>query len=490
VVRCALCRIDRKGRFVFADEQAEKLFGLDQVELFGKPLIEFLDPSCHEVIDGIIGNRNYYEAFHDAVNVILLSGSDMRRRATIILSPNLRGGTPVNFNIIVYPDIISDEVLESPQVEEAVDPAQQLSEDQSPTESTGFTALSTFSTVELLGRAGIGAVLSDSRGAILDSNQALMRHFGPAGIGDTVWELVRSLGSYGASGLSETVSTYFETCSKTEFPPDLTLSVTLPSGYETGLTVLRLAPGSDDLSSFLVFQPTALPGGPVHTRLSREFLTQLLEHVYSCLKAGYGTLEKLQLEHSRDLNQDGSFHLNLLDCQMKTAGSVVSDINDAARSIASEERPEPTDIEIMLDRLAHDFCSEHPSLSVSVECADLPKVRLSRNRVTMALKYILGYMAQCTSDELVSITVSASLADGYCRIVVISDAVTIPHDNIETVFDYPGSTYSQETPCRQGERADLSLARELVTSVGGLIDLEIPEAGGLAVVVSLPTGPE
>ena len=41
--RCAVCKIDLKGRFVYIDERTEHLLGLTKEDLFGKNIIEFLD---------------------------------------------------------------------------------------------------------------------------------------------------------------------------------------------------------------------------------------------------------------------------------------------------------------------------------------------------------------------------------------------------------------------------------------------------------------
>ena len=104
VQRCAVCKIDRKGRFILADQAAQDLFGLSEVELFGRPLVDFVDPSDHATIGVITSNRNPYETVFDAAPVNLLGARQRRIAATLIVSVNFGGGNPANYQIIIYAD--------------------------------------------------------------------------------------------------------------------------------------------------------------------------------------------------------------------------------------------------------------------------------------------------------------------------------------------------------------------------------------------------
>ncbi len=101
VSRCAVCKIDRKGRFVYLDEETERLLGLSQVELFAKPFAEFLDPADHEVIDEITSQFNRYESFYDAAPVTIIDSHGQRIAATVVVSLNFAAGNPVNYEIII-----------------------------------------------------------------------------------------------------------------------------------------------------------------------------------------------------------------------------------------------------------------------------------------------------------------------------------------------------------------------------------------------------
>lgn len=104
VQRCAVCKIDRKGRFILADPGAQDLFGLNEVELFGRPLTDFVEPDDHATIEAMTANRNPYETVFDAAPVTLLDHQQNRIAATLIFSVNFGGGNPANYQIIICTD--------------------------------------------------------------------------------------------------------------------------------------------------------------------------------------------------------------------------------------------------------------------------------------------------------------------------------------------------------------------------------------------------
>lgn len=104
VRRCAVCKIDRKGRFILADPMAQDLFGLGEVELFGRPLIDFVEPDYHRVIETMTTNRNPYETVFDSAPVALLDHQQNSFSATLIISVNFGGGNPANYQVIIVAD--------------------------------------------------------------------------------------------------------------------------------------------------------------------------------------------------------------------------------------------------------------------------------------------------------------------------------------------------------------------------------------------------
>ena len=102
--RCPVCKIDRKGRFILANQQAQTLFGLSEVELFGRPFVDFLQATDRPAFLQLIRNRNPYETTFDALCVKLVDPKGQTTPATVIVSVNFGGGNPANYQVIIRPD--------------------------------------------------------------------------------------------------------------------------------------------------------------------------------------------------------------------------------------------------------------------------------------------------------------------------------------------------------------------------------------------------
>ncbi len=101
--RCAVCKIDLKGRFVYIDERTEHLLGLTKEELFGKSILEFLDDPSQKLIEQLLAQRNHYETFYDITTLTLLSSSKKHITSRVIVSLNFIAGNPVNFQMVIDP---------------------------------------------------------------------------------------------------------------------------------------------------------------------------------------------------------------------------------------------------------------------------------------------------------------------------------------------------------------------------------------------------
>ena len=104
VKRCAVCKIDRKGRFILADHEAEKLFGLSEVKLFGQPFVDFLVPSDRNAVQQMTEDRNPYETVYDAARLTIVDAHGHTIPAMVILSVNFGGGNPANYQIVIIPE--------------------------------------------------------------------------------------------------------------------------------------------------------------------------------------------------------------------------------------------------------------------------------------------------------------------------------------------------------------------------------------------------
>ena len=101
VTRCAVCKVDLKGKFVFIDDQIEQLLGDSKENLFGKPLHDFLNSESSEILDNILNVRNNYETFFDATSLTFINKQNKSFCLHVIASLNFIAGNPVNFQLII-----------------------------------------------------------------------------------------------------------------------------------------------------------------------------------------------------------------------------------------------------------------------------------------------------------------------------------------------------------------------------------------------------
>ncbi len=101
--RCAECKIDLRGRFVFVDDETETLLGRPREELFGKPITDVLDRSSQDVIDHILTVRNHYETHFDYAPLTLISKNGRQLPVDATISLCFNSGNPVNYQLILKP---------------------------------------------------------------------------------------------------------------------------------------------------------------------------------------------------------------------------------------------------------------------------------------------------------------------------------------------------------------------------------------------------
>jgi len=99
--RCAVCKIDLKGRFVYLDEKVEVLLGYTKEELFGKSLLDFLDEPSQQMVNSLLAQRNHYETFYDTTSITVYNRSREALAMRAVVSLNFIAGNPVNYQLII-----------------------------------------------------------------------------------------------------------------------------------------------------------------------------------------------------------------------------------------------------------------------------------------------------------------------------------------------------------------------------------------------------
>ena len=99
--RCAVCKIDLRGRFVYVDGQVEELLGYSKEELFGRRIADFLGQNSQHLVAQLINERNHYETFFDAADVELIRRDGQAVSTRAVASLNFIAGNPVNFQLVL-----------------------------------------------------------------------------------------------------------------------------------------------------------------------------------------------------------------------------------------------------------------------------------------------------------------------------------------------------------------------------------------------------
>lgn len=102
IQRCAVCKVDLKGRFVYADAEFETLIGLSQDDLFGRPLTDFTPEPEHEIVNNLLVQHSQYESIHEAARLHLIDADGLRRPVAMITALNFVAGNAVNFQVVFH----------------------------------------------------------------------------------------------------------------------------------------------------------------------------------------------------------------------------------------------------------------------------------------------------------------------------------------------------------------------------------------------------
>lgn len=108
--RCAVCKIDLKAKFAFIDEEFLSITGYSYEELLGKPVAGVFDPASHDLIVGLMSRRSHFEAVYDSASLTLISKTKQLIRVSVVIFLNFIGGNPVNFQIILSPQVIPNKI--------------------------------------------------------------------------------------------------------------------------------------------------------------------------------------------------------------------------------------------------------------------------------------------------------------------------------------------------------------------------------------------
>lgn len=114
VTRCAVCRIDLKGRFVYVDDGIERLMGFGREELFGKTFLDFVEEADKPLMLSILRQHSRYETNFDSLRLRLRNRKGEVISAIAVIALNFIAGNPVNYQVIIDTERTKSEFTKSP----------------------------------------------------------------------------------------------------------------------------------------------------------------------------------------------------------------------------------------------------------------------------------------------------------------------------------------------------------------------------------------
>ena len=178
-------------------------------------------------------------------------------------------------------------------------------------------------------------------------------------------------------------------------------------------------------------------------------------------------------------------HLESLLADIRTMERLLEDLRTLSLSQAGalSLHPEPTDLDAIVDDLAHAYRSVDPQITVAVDGRLGRSLEVDPVRIREVLTNLLNNAMSALSTAGGEIRFTLRTDEGDAVIEVVDDGPGIPASELGQVFDR-----YQTGDTRLGSGIGLALSRELVEAHGGSIAIDSTEGTGTRVTVTLPIG--
>jgi PAS domain S-box-containing protein len=588
--RCALCKIDRKGRFILADHAVQEILGLSEVELFGRPFLDFLDPADHSLLDEVTADRNPYDVVYDGIRVTMLDDTGKRTPVILIISTNF-GNNTGNYQIVMFPDddrapvvqskpdqgwlnlidhlanfegsediehlvsllhtatgcdavmfydtaadhaevlavapagaakATSDRIANETPTDEIratfclpgghpglaifkLDPNQAKSDQAKARKQAELAAIVLHSLcpqvasaqhkpgtpatallpAELFDLLGHGTVLTGADGKIVQQNLTFDRLLSAPIELITLDGLIDLIGKRCGHEAAAAIRNYIKSSTACETAPVLGLTLRTGTGEALTLSLVRISPGTDDLSTCFLFSPSSLPIGASHGTdgLSFNFTKAAMALASSSLAATRTVWQKLEHEHHGQLTADGDFYINCLSHHLDSLAGQLGAIDQSLAKVGLSDAPTTTDLGLIFDKLIESVQTQYPQASISLKQTGLPKIKTQPRKLTEALSEVVGNAAVRAGDQTLVLTVTAELQAGVGVIWIRDDGPGLTKKQVRKIFT-PTATPVSRSGAATG--SDLALAQEILRSMGGTIGLESTKGKGTIVRITVP----
>ncbi len=600
VKRCGLCKIDRKGRFILANLEAQRLFGLSEVELFGRPFVDFLQTSDRPVYQQLIKNRSPYDTGYDSAGITIVGAGGQTQPVTMVVSVNFGGGNPSNYQIILRPDDLPvvEEKSESesglwetlirllvmefdqPDLKKLVDLLKDITDahgvgifdlndehhrclalteevlkdsadldnvwkEDGDAESTPNEVRATFRLgsehtglvrfnlghsdsaendarirwrselaaslihavrspheiepvpverpsvypSQVLDQLRIGFVAFDHDSKVTQHNHTFETFFAPQNEVVSVGQLIELIGASCGESASSAIAGYIAVLAGCDCLPGFKATYETTDGHSLSIEILPLETVTEPTSHcFLFYESGSVLAGPsAFPGVSSQVGLTAIDLLKSTMNATESVWQKLEHEHHDRLDRDGGFYLGCLNHHLETMSDTIRDFEKMLRLIGDGEEPQIVDLGLVVTRLGDTLLAEHPGARLAVRQSDLPKVTAPLRKLTAVLHDVLTLAVQAYSDRAVEATVTASVENGSCVIWVRDNGPGLSSRQKKTLFTLRRSFSKDKSGKPGGLSVGVAVAREIMASINGSLELDSRPGKGTIVKIVFPT---
>ncbi|MEQ9329276.1 MAG: HAMP domain-containing sensor histidine kinase [Rhodospirillales bacterium] len=226
--------------------------------------------------------------------------------------------------------------------------------------------------------------------------------------------------------------------------------------------------------------------------LKTQFLATMSHELRTPLNAIVGFSDMLRLGYAGDLNERQKEYFNHIHTSASLLDSLVSDVLVMQRLEISDEKVAAIDLlEVARETVAMVMLqADAANLDIEIDCPHpvvaetqrRPLKLLLTNLLTNAVKYGAG-------GGKIGIRLRRQPKEGFFAIEVWDRGRGIPAEKIESIF-LPFVRLNESVSGPAGTGIGLTLVRQIVTSLGGSIDVESEVGKGTSFHIRLPDEPK
>jgi light-regulated signal transduction histidine kinase (bacteriophytochrome) len=166
--------------------------------------------------------------------------------------------------------------------------------------------------------------------------------------------------------------------------------------------------------------------------------------------------------------------------------TTLQEIRRAVELTAEPEDRQTTDLGLLVDQFAAELSNDYPSVTLGLKHVGLPKVIVERKKLALAMRSVLSTIVRRAGSGPVDIEVAAQPENERLTIRVTNSRPNWSDQDITRAFDYGRNAVGRTVPEAEGFSIDLSVAREIVDSMGGAVELVRGSGRGAIAVIRLP----